>query len=103
MAEFTECATPDVLEAMNVLVRRMIGDEHAEGEWGRGRSECTASELAQMLYWLMAVGHRLRTLEVRLALHASLDAPAAGAGAGADDGADGPDAGGWVPMLPPGR
>lgn len=100
VAEFTDCATPDVLGAMNALVQRMIGDEHSEGEWGRGRSECTAPELAQLLYWLMAVGHRLRDLEVRLSLHAALDAGPSPQGA--DDGADGPDAQ-WVPRLPPGR
>jgi len=104
VSEFTDCASPDVLNAMNELVGRMIGGDEGEGEWAGGRSDCTAPELAQMLYWLMAVGHRLRALEVRLSLHAALEAGPLGRDPGIDgaDGSAGP-AADWVPRLPPGR
>jgi hypothetical protein len=116
VVELTDCATADCLEAMNALVERLMGDGLGEGEgepggagpaaWGEGRSECTAVELAHLLCWLMAVGHHLRTLEVRMGLRATLDSP------GALDGDDGPGGGGgggggsgtsWVPRLPPAR
>lgn len=102
VAELTDCATPDVLEAMNALVRRLIGEDGDNGEWSRGKTECTASELAQLLCWLMAVGHQLRALEVKLSLLQSLETEA-GIGTGADDGDTGPAVPKWVPRLPPGR
>jgi hypothetical protein len=115
VAELTDCATPDVLESMNALVKRMIGNDgdnsdmtrnsngsaRGGGEWGSGKSECTATELAQLLCWLMSVGHQLRTMEVRLSLLQSFEN---GPESGADDGAnDGDAASEWVPRLPPGR
>jgi len=115
VAELTDCATPDVLESMNALVQRMIGTDddtsndqfnnsngstHRGGEWGAGKSECTASELAHLLCWLMAVGHQLRTMEVRLSLIQSFEN---GPESGPDDGTNGEAAAEWVPRLPPGR
>ena len=111
VAELTDCATPDVLESMNALVRRMIGTDDNDGkttnqrggntgEWGSGKSECTATELAQLLCWLMSVGHQLRTMEVRLSLLESFEN---GPESGPDDGASGESAADWVPRLPPGR
>ncbi len=101
VAELTDCATPDVLAAMAALVERLMArGGGARGAWG-GRSECTAAELAALLYWLMGAGHALRTLEVRLGLAAHLAGPRAAFG-GADDGADGP-AADLAPRLPPPR
>ena len=117
VAELTDCATPDVLEAMNVLVRRLIGSDADdfigssgggggggghEGGWGGGKSECSATELAQLLCFLMGAGHQLRTMEVRLSLLASLETSSSSVG-GWNDGNEGPDVAGWVPRLPPGR
>lgn len=103
VSELTECASPDVLEAMNALVSRMI-DVHEPGNrggggmmnrWSKSSSECTATELAQLLYWLMMVGHQLRDLEVRSSLVASLQGTTSALGSmmGADDviGEDGDD------------
>lgn len=106
VAELTDCASPDVLESMNLLVQRLIGDDSHEGVWGRNRkSECTATELAQLLYWLMAVGHHLRVEENKLTLTASLESASGqrNRSYGANDGDDGPEASEWVPRLPPGR
>jgi len=113
VAELTDCATPDVLESMNALVKRMIGidDDNSNdqfnsngstqgGEWGSGKSECTASELAHLLCWLMSVGHQLRTMEVRLSLIQNFES---GPESGPDDGSSGDAAAEWVPRLPPGR
>ena len=106
VAELTDCATPDVMEAMNALVRRLIGEDGGEGAWaGRNGMQCSATELAQLLCWLMAVGHQLRTLEVRLSLLASMESIPSSSSSGADpnDGEDGASASDWVPRLPPGR
>lgn len=99
VAELTECASADVLEAMNVLVDRLIGRE--SGKLWQNKSECTSTELANILYWLMCVGHQLRDMEIRLSLTHSLQA-LEGATYGPDDGADdyGPSSN---DMLPPGR
>jgi Protein of unknown function (DUF760) len=115
VAELTDCATPDVLESMNALVRRMIGTDDDDstdnlnnnkntttGEWGSGKSECSATELAQLLCWLMSVGHQLRTMEVRLSLLQNFENDGGGE-FGPDDGASGDAASEWVPRLPPGR
>jgi hypothetical protein len=47
-------------------------DADDEGDWRRGRHECTATELAQLLFWLMKVGHQLRDLEMRASMYTSL-------------------------------
>lgn len=98
VAELTDCATPDVLDAMNALVCRLIGDDGEDGEWGRGKSECTATELGHLLYFLLVVGHELRDREMRLSLNVTLDVGRLG---GPDDGANGPGVAPWVPRLPP--
>lgn len=103
VAELTDCATPDVLEAMNSLVQRLIGNDEDRitgGEWGSGKTDCTAAELAQLLCWLMSVGHQLRTMEVRLSLLQSFEN---GPESGPDDGSNGNMVPEWVPRLPPGR
>lgn len=54
-----------------------------EEDWKSGSSDCTAVEMAQLLYWLLIVGYQLRTLEVRLDMRSQLELP--------------------PPSLPPGR
>jgi hypothetical protein len=100
VSELTDCASPDVLESMNALVRRLIGEDGEEGTWVNDKSECTAAELAQLLYWLLAVGYHLRTIETKLTLKTSLEFEST---YGPDDGADDSPAAGWVPRLPPSR
>jgi hypothetical protein len=105
----TECASADVLEAMNALIDRLLGgedDSHGyHGEWAPGKSECTATELGHALYWLLVIGHELRNLEVRTSLTASLKAvdDFGGEWGGPQDGAGGPPSADWVPRLPPGK
>jgi hypothetical protein len=46
--------------------------------WQGGSSDCTASELAQLMYWLMITGYSLRQLEQRCDLTRTLELPAPG-------------------------
>ena len=102
VSELTECASADVMEAMNALVERLIGREDKSGVWSSNRSECTSTELAQILCWLMAVGHRLRDMEIRLSLTTSLQA-LPGMTYGPDDGAEEYPSSSNIPKLPPGK
>ncbi|PRW45716.1 seed maturation [Chlorella sorokiniana] len=72
----TDCASEDVLEAMNQFVTRLMGME--EEAWQGGTSDCTAGELAQLMYWLMITGYTLRQLEQRCDLTRTLDLPPPG-------------------------
>ena len=47
-----------------------------EEAWQGGTSDCTAGELAQLMYWLMITGYTLRQLEQRCDLTRTLDLPA---------------------------
>lgn len=99
VAELTECASADVMEAMNVLVERLIGRED-DGVWKSNKSECTSSELGEILFWLMSVGHQLRDMEIRLSLTTRLQSIPS---FGPDDGADEYPASDDAPKLPPGK
>lgn len=59
-----------------------------EEAWQGGTSDCTAGELAQLMYWLMITGFSLRQLEQRCDLTRTLDLPGPGE---------------EPPGLPPGR
>jgi len=102
VAELTECASADVMEAMNVLVDRLIGKDNQDGIWtGSRKSQCTSSELGEILFWLMGVGHQLRDMEIRLSLTNSLQSiPSFGPDDGIDEYPDGSDI---APKLPPGK
>ena len=102
VAELTECASADVMEAMNVLVDRLIGKDNQDGIWtGSRKSQCTSSELGEILFWLMGVGHQLRDMEIRLSLTNSLQSiPSFGPDDGIDEYPDGFDI---APQLPPGK
>lgn len=89
LAELTESASPDVLEAMNSLVQRLMS---SDGDWADSTSDCTAAELAQLLYWLQAIGWQMRQLELRLDMQSSLDLPLRPEAEGGSSG-----------LLPPGR
>ena len=100
VSELTDCASTDVMQAMNALVERLIGSEDNGGIWISNRSECTSSELGQILCWLMAIGHELRDLEIRTSLNATLHSVIS---FGPDDGADEFPSSSDIPGLPPGR
>jgi len=69
LAELTDNASDDVLEAMNSFVQiLMIRDAGVSGRGGKEEADCSASEMAKLLYWLMAVGWQLRWMEERLCL-----------------------------------
>lgn len=69
LAELTDNASDDVLEAMNSFVQTlMIRDAGVSGRGGKEEADCSASEMAKLLYWLMAVGWQLRWMEERLCL-----------------------------------
>ncbi|WPT11577.1 hypothetical protein PSENEW3n2_00005079 [Picochlorum sp. SENEW3] len=99
VAELTECASADVMEAMNSLVDRLIG-RHDDGVWKSNKSECTSAELGEILFWLMSVGHQLRDMEIRLSLTTRLQSIPS---FGPDDGADEYPASDTAPKLPPGK
>lgn len=101
VAELTECASTDVMESMNALVERLVGKDD-DGIWKGGRkSQCTSTELGEILFWLMGVGHQLRDMEIRLSLTNRLQSISSTFGP--DDGLDEYGIGDDTPKLPPGR
>ncbi|PSC73550.1 seed maturation [Micractinium conductrix] len=92
LVALTDHASEDVMQAMNVFVERLMGME--EEAWQGGTSDCTAGELAQLMYWLMITGYSLRQLEQRCDLTRTLDLDLP-CGSSSD--------GGEPPSLPPGR
>lgn len=70
ISELTDCASDDVLEAMNAFVQALMASEDGQGTTylADGHSSCTATEMAKLLYWLMVMGWQLRCLEIRLNL-----------------------------------
>lgn len=100
VAELTECASADVMESMNSLVERLVGSND-DGLWkGSNKAQCTSSELGEILFWLMGVGHQLRDMEIRLSLNTSLQTIPASFG---DDGLDEYPSTERLPRLPPGK
>ena len=100
VAELTECASADVMESMNALVERLVGSND-DGVWkGSSKAQCTSSELGEILFWLMGVGHQLRDMEIRLSLSSSLQAIPTSFG---DDGMDEYPSNERMPRLPPGK
>lgn len=67
-------ASPEILEAANEFIARMMGTASRDALRSQA-SDCTASELAQMLLWLLVVGYTLRSLEVRMDVNAAMDVP----------------------------
>lgn len=89
LQELTAGAGDEVAEAMNTFIHRMLGTKDND-QLRATASDCTANELAKLLFWLMVVGYSLRTLEVRFDMELSLDIPPT-------------DFGGSSKGLPPGR
>jgi hypothetical protein len=100
VAELTECASADVMESMNALVERLVGSND-DGLWtGSNKAQFTSSELGEILFWLMGVGHQLRDMEIRLSLSSSLQTTPASFG---EDGIDEYPGTESLPRLPPGK
>lgn len=74
MQELTETAGPDVLEAMNSFIHRLMGTSDGK-ELSTIGSDHTTQELSRLLYYLMVVGYSLRTMEVRIEMDRSLGVP----------------------------
>lgn len=64
MAELTGSAGPEVGAAMDSFVARLMGTGDRDS-LSRAGSDCTAQELAKVMFWLMVVGYTLRGMEVR--------------------------------------
>lgn len=77
LQELTDGAGPEVLEAMNSFIQRLLGTGDEE-ELREHNSESNAVELARLLYWLMVVGYSLRSMEVRLDMEVTMDCDAPG-------------------------
>jgi hypothetical protein len=75
VGELTGCATAETTAAMDAFVERLLGlgggaDRDA---LRRVASETKASEMRQLLFWLMVVGWKLRALEMQIELDRSFD------------------------------
>lgn len=82
LADLTSCADSEVAQAMEAFVGRLMGTTDRDS-LSRAGSDCTAQELAKVMFWLMIVGYTLRGLEVRWDMKASvLSGGGAGAGGG---------------------
>lgn len=95
-----------VADAIDAFAQRLLAPAGsmsgggALSSWDGAGGECSAVELAQLLFWSLVVGYELRGMEQRLALRASLEgAPQGGGGSGGGDGYWGS----APPSLPPGR
>ncbi|KAF8061980.1 hypothetical protein HT031_004240 [Scenedesmus sp. PABB004] len=91
MAELTSSASPEVGAAMDVFVARLMGTGDRDS-LARAGSDCTAQELAKLMFWLMVVGYSLRGMEVKLEVERSVSfaaKPGSGLGwGGKDNGAE---------------
>uniref|UniRef100_A0A383V6W7 Uncharacterized protein n=1 Tax=Tetradesmus obliquus TaxID=3088 RepID=A0A383V6W7_TETOB len=73
IAELTGSVGPEVSAAMDSFVARLMGTGDRDS-LSRAGSDCTAQELAKVMFWLMVVGYTLRGLEVRWDMAASVAA-----------------------------
>lgn len=64
LRDLTNNTGPDVLEAMNAFIKRILGTDDTS-ELASTTAEVTNVELSRMVYWLMVVGYSLRTMEVK--------------------------------------
>lgn len=64
LTDLTSCADSEIAGAMESFVGRLMGTTDRDS-LSRAGSDCTAQELAKVMFWLMIVGYTLRGLEVR--------------------------------------
>lgn len=74
LQELTASAGEDVLVAMNAFIQRLLGVTDG-ADLKASPSETSATELANLLYWLMVVGYSIRNIEVRYDMERVLGAP----------------------------
>ncbi|KXZ48799.1 hypothetical protein GPECTOR_25g383 [Gonium pectorale] len=74
-----------VKEAMELFVARLMGTADPEA-LTKLTSEFTSVELSKVLFWLMAVGYTLKSIEARLELEDGMGGPGAGRGSGGGSG-----------------
>ena len=71
LRDLTNTAGPDVLDAMNVFIKRLLGTDDTS-ELSSTIAEVSNVELSRMVYWLLVVGYSLRTMEVQFEIERSL-------------------------------
>ncbi|AQK55181.1 hypothetical protein Zm00014a_005728 [Zea mays] len=74
LKELTSTAGEDVVFAMNAFIKRLLAVSDSE-QMKTAVSETSASQLANLLFWLMIVGYSMRNIEVRLDMERVLGAP----------------------------
>ena len=74
LRDLTNNTGPDVLEAMNEFIKRILGTDDTS-ELASTTAEVTNVELSKMVYWLMVVGYSLRTMEVKFEMESTLTFP----------------------------
>lgn len=77
LSDLTSGAGGDVTDAMNNFITRLLGSNDAAQLRGTA-SNCTTSELAKLMFWLMVVGYMLRTMEVKFEMESSLQVSGGG-------------------------
>lgn len=75
LAELTGSVGPEVNAAMDSFVARLMGTSDKDS-LSRAGSDCTAQELAKVMFWLMVVGYTLRGMEVRWDMERSVSSVA---------------------------
>jgi hypothetical protein len=76
VGDLTACAAPETAAAMDAFVDRLLGLSGGAADRDalrRVASETTASEMRQLLFWLMVMGWRLRAMEMQIGLESTFD------------------------------
>jgi len=75
VSDLTGCATPETSAAMDLFVERLLGLSGGADRDALRRvaSETKATEMRQLLFWLMVVGWKLRALEMQIELERSFE------------------------------
>ena len=74
LRDLTSDAGVDVLDAMNALIKRLLGTDDT-CKLASTTSEVTNTELSRMVKWMMVVGYSLRSIEVKFEMERSLSFP----------------------------
>ncbi|XP_018683065.2 uncharacterized protein LOC103979640 isoform X2 [Musa acuminata AAA Group] len=64
LKELTSSAGEDVVFAMNTFIKRLLSVSDPE-QMKTSMTETSASQLANLLFWMMVVGYSIRNIEVR--------------------------------------
>jgi hypothetical protein len=74
LRDLTSDAGVDVLDAMNALIKRLLGTDDT-CKLASTTSEVTNTELSKMVRWMMVVGYSLRSIEVKFEMEKALTFP----------------------------